>query len=259
MRKIILCFLLVFLFMSVLSFAFADNPFLGLWVDTNYSLSSDYQYITAISIRENGKAFFVSDKFYDFDPQGMSDLRVYDWSIDENKITLKNTETGESFWELYLFETDKRYLSFFESGQFERFQHVPYIFIEKEPSPASVSTSDGPVGKWSFFWDARNLVDSHGKKVMSFDMLSYDLYLFDDGSAYLTNMDYKDGQPDFSFGALSGVWLNVGSEIKIKVGSSSMNATLSNDGRLFVYMNNNTSAWIFNKTPLYNYLEGIKE
>ena len=260
MKKFCLCSLLVLLFLSVLSFTAADdNPFLGLWVDTDYSMTADYQYITAISIRENGKAFFVSDKFYDFDTQGMSDLRVYDWETDGNKLSLKNVETGATFWELYLFETDHRYLSFFDSGIAERFQHVPYVFIEKEPSQTSAASTVDPVGKWSFFWDARDLVDSRGKKVMSFDMLSYDLYLFDDGSAYLTNMDYKDNKPNFSYGALSGVWLNSGSTIMIKVGPQTLSAVLADDGRLYVYMNNDTSAWIFNKTPFYNYLEGIKE
>lgn len=111
----------------------ADNSvFLGLWVDTDYSLSSDYQYITAIAVRENGKAFFVSDRFYDFPYDLLPDNRIYLWEAEGNKLSLISSDTGKVFWELYLFETDQRYLSFNKDGRNVNFEHVPHIPVNVE-------------------------------------------------------------------------------------------------------------------------------
>lgn len=140
MRKLIIFFLALLMVIPVLSSADStqesksadDSKFIGLWVDTDYSSTSDYQYITAISVRKNGKAFFVSDRFYDFSSEPIPDNRVYIWKADGNKLSLISSDTGKVFWELYLFETDQRYLSFNEDGRNVNFEHVPHIPVNVE-------------------------------------------------------------------------------------------------------------------------------
>ena len=90
-------------------------------------------------------------------------------------------------------------------------------------------------GKWSFYWDASALPDSH-KNVLDFSVLSYELYLFPDGSASMTNMTIdKKGKMDFSFGALEGVWIGDPSSLVIRMKTSTYKAFIE-DGILKLYM-----------------------
>ena len=74
-------------------------------------------------------------------------------------------------------------------------------------------------GKWSFYWDLRELPEEL-QKVMDDSIMSYELYLFPDGSANMTSMSMsKKSKIDFSRGALDGVWLNSGNDLVIRVGT----------------------------------------
>lgn len=106
------------------------------------------------------------------------------------------------------------------------------------PAPALMEENTSPVtGKWSCYFDIASLGEAY-LKVMSYSLMVYDLYLFENGSAYMTNLsiDKKTGKPDFSFGALDGVWIGDSSDMTIKVGSQTYKASISEDGYLLLYM-----------------------
>lgn len=113
-----------------------------------------------------------------------------------------------------------------------------------------------PVGMWSFYWDARELNESLGSNRMSFDIESYNLYLFDDGSAYMSNCDVVNGKANFSLGALSGVWVGDDTELTIRVGDQTYKAWIDENDRLFLKMTSNI-AFIFTRISSFNYKDGM--
>ena len=92
-------------------------------------------------------------------------------------------------------------------------------------------------GKWSCYFDATQLSQA-SQDVLDFSLLVYDLYLFDNGSAYMTNLtiDKKTQKPDFSYGALTGVWIGNQSDMSIRVGDHTYKAEITDDGYLLLYM-----------------------
>ena len=101
--------------------------------------------------------------------------------------------------------------------------------IAEEPDPALI-------GKWSFYYDITQQIPEI-QEVMSSSLVVYDLYLFKDGSAYMTSMDVskKTEKPDFSFGALSGVWLGSADSFMIRIGFQTYKSSLQ-DEFLYLYM-----------------------
>ena len=101
--------------------------------------------------------------------------------------------------------------------------------MAEEPDPTLL-------GKWSFYYDITRQIPEV-QEVMSSSLIVYDLYLFKDGSAYMTSMDVskKSEKPDFSFGALSGVWLGSSDNFVIRIGSQTYKASLQDDF-LYLYM-----------------------
>ena len=113
-----------------------------------------------------------------------------------------------------------------------------------------------PAGMWSFYWDARELNESLGSKNrMSFDIQCYNLYLFDDGSAYMSSCDVLNGKANFSLGALSGVWIGDNNDMTIRVGDQTYKAWIDEEDRLFLKMTDKM-AFIFTRISSYNYKEG---
>ena len=114
-----------------------------------------------------------------------------------------------------------------------------------------------PVGMWSFYWDARSLNETYKNgKILDFDIQCYNLYIFDDGSAFLTSAEMTDGKADFSYGALSGVWLGDYKSMRIRVGNSTYDAYIDEDDRLFLKLDEALYC-IFTRIPSYNYAEGM--
>ena len=91
---------------------------------------------------------------------------------------------------------------------------------------------------------------------MSFDIQSYDLYLMEDGKAYLDTVTCKKGK--FSSGGvlLPGSWTIVEDKITLVLGSDVYFAWLDASGRLFVQMTD-SMAMIYEKVSNYNYEEGM--
>ena len=107
---------------------------------------------------------------------------------------------------------------------------LPFSVISEEANPSII-------GKWSFYFDIASLPEEF-QEVMDNSLLVYDLYLFADGSAFMTNMDIskKTQTPDFSYGALSGVWLGTPESFVVRIGSSGTYDAKIEDGYLLLYM-----------------------
>lgn len=107
------------------------------------------------------------------------------------------------------------------------FLSVP-AFAE-DPDPAIV-------GKWSFYYDITKQPPEI-QKVMDSSLIVYDLYLFEDSSAFMTNMNVskKTEKPDFSYGALSGVWLGSADNFVVGIAGNSYRACIDGD-YLLLYM-----------------------
>lgn len=89
-------------------------------------------------------------------------------------------------------------------------------------------------GKWSFYWDLRDLPIALQNAVDD-SVMSYELYIFPDGSANMTKMTMnKKGRLDFSYGSLSGVWLGDSDSLVIRLDTSTFKAELK-DGFLNLY------------------------
>lgn len=94
---------------------------------------------------------------------------------------------------------------------------------------ADESSNNAYCGKWSFYWDNSDLPIAL-KNVLDYNVLSYELYIFDDGSAYMTKLSIdKNGKPDFSRGALSGIWLSDGNAFTIRVDTNTFKAFIEDD------------------------------
>ena len=92
-------------------------------------------------------------------------------------------------------------------------------------------------GKWSMYVDATRLSDDL-RAVFQYDLLVYDLYLFRNGAAYMTKLDIKKGtnDPDFSYGALSGIWIGDAEDMTVRVADQTFKAKISDDGYLLLYI-----------------------
>lgn len=131
------------------------------------------------------------------------------------------------------------------------------IFVMLFSLPAFAETD--PCGMWSFYWDARELNKLLGSGRMSFDMQFYNLYLFEDGSAFMTTGSLKNGKYDFKDGQeISGVWIGDAAGMTIRVGDGTYKAWIDDKDRLFFKMTDKM-ANIFYRVPLYNYEEGFLE
>ena len=106
---------------------------------------------------------------------------------------------------------------------------VPLVSFAEDPDPSIV-------GKWSFYFDISKQSQSV-QAVMDYSLMVYDLYLFENGSAHLTSMTVKkkSSSPDFSYGALSGVWLGNADNFVVGISGSSYRACIKDDC-LLLYM-----------------------
>ena len=64
-----------------------------------------------------------------------------------------------------------------------------------------------------------------------------DLYFMDNGAVYMTNASAPKGkEPEFSAGALSGLWIGSADDISMRIGDQTYKAHITEDGYLAVYM-----------------------
>lgn len=232
------CLLLVLLFLPLVSFA-DNNPFVGVWIYHAPS-SMNSRKIIVYQIDEHNNVYYSSQVFYLDGSPASIESAVYSCEYSGNCVIIKS---GDSvIKELY------RVSDYCLSSDKSKTYGFYYLSIEKQetykaitapdPNPVPVVSSDpvnnDPCGKWSFYYDIRewpkSLLDVIDNPVQSFE-----LYLFPDGSANFTEMTInKKGKVDFSYGALSGVWLGDGDNLVIRVGSSTYKATMV-DGSLHLH------------------------
>lgn len=106
--------------------------------------------------------------------------------------------------------------------------------------PAAALADDSIAGKWSCYFDVTKTTPEE-QKVMDASLIVYDLYLMEDGTAYMASatMMKTEKKPDFSYGALSGVWLSDNGSIVIRVSDSTYKASIDDDGYMLVYFTKN--------------------
>ena len=258
------CFwIFVLLLLSAVAFACAEideSRFYGVWVDCEYADSWDYTSVNYMVVRPNHDCFWSSGRFYDGSPEIIEDHYPYAWKASGNKLTVYNPTSGGKFHDFYLFDDSAPYLSYREDGLSENYRLISSTeqnqktngdsAVKKLPSPGSLC------GKWSHYWDARDLNAVLGSNRMNFDIRSYDLFLLDDGSAYLESVSGTGGT--FSSGGvlLPGSWTLSEGVITLSLGTDEYRAWLDASGRLFLQMTD-SMALIFEKTNNYNYEEGL--
>lgn len=138
----------------------------------------------------------------------------------------------------------------------KRFVCLLFVFV-LVPLLAFAENIHDPVGMWSFYWDTKeyNELFKGTKAEMSDDIMCYNLYLFSDGSAYMTNGSGSTDRMNFSYGALSGVWIGDQNDLTIRVKDNTFKAWIDESDRLFLKMTDSI-AFLFFRIPSYDYTEG---
>ncbi len=105
---------------------------------------------------------------------------------------------------------------------------------------AALADPEAFAGRWCFYWDTRPMNEEHnnGKPMMSFLVNNYDLYLYEDGTAYFVAASItKTNTFNLNYPAAEGSWWeSADGTIRISVVNSVYKAELDDNGRLLVYM-----------------------
>lgn len=115
---------------------------------------------------------------------------------------------------------------------------------------------DAVCGRWCFYWDTRPMNEKYnfGKPMMSFLILNYDLYLYEDGTLSFTSVVIdKNGTFKLSYPAADGLWTAADADhITIRTMSSTYQGLIDENGRLLVYMVEDIP-YPFLKVPSYDF------
>jgi len=98
--------------------------------------------------------------------------------------------------------------------------------------------SDEICGRWAFYWDTRPMNEKYngGKKMMSFVIQSYDLYLLDDYTAYLNSVSSKYGTfLEMQQPTAEGSWNDYDGHLTLYILDNTYSMDLDDKGRLLVY------------------------
>ena len=256
MKKMLLLLALL-LFLCSLASA-ADVPgYVGTWALSTEFMEGKYD-LTILQVNQDHSLFFSSQWFFTGQEKpGLDNKYVAQWSaIDDHSFRMEDSSglySGE-----FVLESENRLVD--DSGLvYSRIGAIPVTDFKAVTEQEEKKKADlDPVGKWSFYWDARELNRLLGADRMSFDIQSYDLFLLDNGAAYMQKASVKNGKEDFSADMLSGIWLGDASDLTIRVGELTYKAWIDASGRLF-WKTTDQMAMIFNRTDFYNYEEGFLE
>ena len=254
MKKALFLLLGLLLFVS---FSSADESpaYLGTWAVSTEFMEGKTD-LTILKINPDHSVFYSSQWFFaGKENPGLDSKYVATWEEsgdDSFRIVLSDGNVSDG----YRLSSENKLVS--PSGLFySRVGDIPYedfTLLTKNNTVTSVDMD--PVGKWSFYWDARELNKILGKNRMSFEIQSYDLFLLDNGAAYMQKATVKRGKEDFAADMISGMWIGDAADLTIKLADMTYKAWISNDGRLYLKMTDQMAS-IYNKTPLYNYEEGF--
>lgn len=253
-------FLAVTIFLMVLmsTVSVAEQTCIGSWANVCETDDSE-TILTAFRLFPDHSVAYVSQRF----PDGDNMSGMFTWEEVENNFRILS-DKGQIIGEF--FPLNKNRVEDKQGNMFAKisFEYVAETVPSAIASPTPVVTEQeekkkadlDPVGKWSFYWDARELNRLLGADRMSFDIQSYDLFLLDNGAAYMQKASVKNGKEDFSADMLSGIWLGDASDLTIRVGELTYKAWIDASGRLF-WKTTDQMAMIFNRTDFYNYEEGF--
>lgn len=260
MKRIISIILICLLFpvCSLADSMYSD--YFGTWINASY-VGGEY-FLDLIQFFDNGTAYYFSG-----DVDGGEILESYEYMI-----TWKETADGvelafPNYTKEFRLYTDG-WLTDGSKMLAQRFHKVYPVDVPSDSASKSSGSSSGVssaaaavspadlCGKWSHYWDARDLNNLLGSRGMSFDIRSYDMYLTEDGKAYLDTVTCRNGV--FSSGGvlLPGSWTIVEDKITLVLGSDIYFAWMDASGRLFVQMTD-SMAMIYEKVNNYNYEEGM--
>lgn len=246
--KRFICLLFALSFISVISYA-ENIDFVGVWV-SNRETSDGDTIINYFHLFEDNTAYYSAEKYNTSSKYHESSFHFCTWQYNGEELIF--TFTNENNTVLSYYVVNESCFALDKNGKYNPFAKVNYSF--KSPKETQEADRD-PVGMWSFYWDAQSLNKQLGSKRMSFDINAINLYLFSNGSAYMTNCSVVDGDPDFSRGALDGLWIGNAEDMTIRVGEQTYKAWIDDDGRLFLKMTD-SMAFIYTKIKNYDYKEG---
>lgn len=126
------------------------------------------------------------------------------------------------------------------------------------PAAALAEDPDPILGRWCMYWDTRPMNEQYnnGKPMMSFLVLDYNLYLYEDNVLYFTSSSMKkDGTFKEEWPAYEGFWLNKGDgKYSVKLLSGTYDAEFDENGRLLVYMTKDVP-YPFIRIPSYDFIK----
>ena len=137
----------------------------------------------------------------------------------------------------------------------KRFLSVFLILVLLIPAASFADDPDPILGRWCVYWDTRPMNEKYnnGDPMMSFLVLDYNLYIFDDNSLYLVQSSInKKGRFSLEYPAAEGLWLKTGeNKYTLKLLNKTINAEFDDHGRLLVYFA--STPYPFIHIPSYDY------
>ena len=244
------CLLLILLFLPVLSFS-DDDPFVGIWInDTPSGMKS--RTIVTYQVLSSGTVFYSrQEHFFNGDPAKV-ETAVYSSETTGESIRIKDGDqvVAELFRvNAYQLSSDPRktygfYNRVLESNtaylsarSFEE-QAIKEAEAEKEKRIKEAEGHTDPCGKWAYALDVSG-VKHPG---LSYDYMSVDLFIFEDGSAYMILGTKSSESSSLDFNYSDGMWIGDASLIRIKFKDNVFNGWINEEGYLCLQF---TSSSIF--------------
>lgn len=196
----------------------------------SHNVSKDMKSISLYQFFDDHTVYYFSHSYY---PESFSDerasVRLFTWETDGIKIIIKSHDqiTNE------LYYIDESCLSVISPDKFLS-PYACYFKSQKTPEPIQekellkpASPNQNIFGKWAFMYAPEN--DSPS---FDFSAFSMDLYIYEDGSAYIILGTAPKGKSALSFSYSDGLWIGDSSAFRIKTKDSVFNGWLTEDGIL---------------------------
>ena len=225
MKKIVSAFISLFIvFLSFPSFSESSDIYVGIWLHTEHLKSGTLQFII-LELKEDNTsviAFGEADGD-DLKVPGRSFIGTWEKSSKGIHVITGHNSTKD----LYL--SDKDHLEENKYGMVSVYTRInKYIPKEDNTSFDPDSVNQDPCGKWSFMHDFSN-ENSAG---LDFDYISLEIFLFDDGSAYVILGTRSKKTASLNFHYSDGLWLGNSSSLKIKTTDYIFDAWIDDTGHL---------------------------
>ena len=141
---------------------------------------------------------------------------------------------------------------------------VALILALRLPAASFAESADpDPIcGRWSYYWDTRPMNEEYngGDPMMSFIILGYDLFIFEDNSLqFIMSSIPKDGNFKLQWPAYEGWWtVKDDGTYTLKLTDGKHKAEFDDRGRLLVYIADGIP-YPFYLVPSYDYMSETAE